>query len=176
MSGKKDKFEEVADYGDKKIYLRDFGFAVIDDDGEEKEIPLVLVADIMDYYEATGDDKFEENPFGISISIFPRMDFIDKVHIASCADSAGIEPEEVTYADFIGFSSGVPIVMMDLEDGFKDMDEAEEFLLSDDFRKKLNAKSAMIGFYLDGAINKIGYTRWSMIEYLVDSKKDFYRQ
>jgi len=177
MSNKKDKFEEIADWGDRKFFLRDFGYAVItDDDDNEKEVPLVLVAEILDYYEATGEDQFEEKPFGIDISIYPQMEFIDKAHIESCADSSGIEPEQVQYSDLSGYIGGIPVLMEDLEEPFATMEEAEEFLLSDDMRKKLNAKSVMIGFYLDGAINRIGQSRWEFLEYMVDKNKNFYRR
>lgn len=175
MAAKKDKFEEIADWGDRKYFIRDFGSAILEDD-EEKDIPLVAVAEIMDYYEATGDDKFEDKPYGVTVSIMPRLDFIDKAHLESAADSSSIEASEVQYTDLVGYMGGIPILMEDIEEPFATLDEAEEFLLSDDFRKKLNAQSAMIGFYLDGAINRIGNSRWSFLEYMVNKEKDFYRQ
>lgn len=177
MAKENEKFKEIVDWGDRKFFIRDFGYASIEgENGEDKDIPLVLVAEIMDYYEATGDDKFEKEPFGIDIAIYPNMDFIDEAHIESCAKSAGIEPEEVHYSDLVGYIGGIPLLDEELEKSYKEMDDAEKFLMSDELRKKLNARSAMIGFYLDGAINRIGNTRWSFLEYMVDKKKDFYRQ
>lgn len=172
----RDKFEEIADWGDRKYFKRDFGTTILSNDEDEKEVPLVLVAEIQDYYEATGEDEFEEKPFGISISIMPDFDLIDEAHKESVAESNSIDNEEVTLVDIQGYMGGVPVLLSDLEKTFTDMDEAEEFLMSEELRKQLNAKQVMIGFYLDGAINRIGNTRWSMIEYLVDKKKDFFKQ
>lgn len=177
MAKDNEKFKEIADWGDRKFFIRDFGYASIEgENGEDKDIPLVLVAEIMDYYEATGDDKFEKKPFGIDIDIMPNIDFIDSEHIKGAADSGGIEEGEVGYTDIKMYMGGVPFLSEELEKPYSEMEEAEEFLMSDKLRKELNARSAMIGFYMDGAINRIGNTRWSFLEYMVDKKKDFYRQ
>lgn len=172
MSNKNEIFEEIADYGDQMYFTRDFGHVIIDE--EDKEIPLVLVAEISDYYEATGEDEFKEKPFVISIDIYPRIDFIDKAHIDSCAHSCGIQPEEVGYTDLKSYGLGIPLLLKDLEEPFGEMSEAEEFIKSDDLMKKLNAKSMLIGFFMDGAINRAGNSRWSYLEYALDKKKSFY--
>ena len=173
MSDKNEIFEEIADYGDQMYFTRDFGHVIISEE-DDKEIPLVLVAEISDYYEATGEDEFKDKPFVISIDIYPRIDFIDKEHIESCAQSAGIEPEEVGYTDLKSYGLGIPLLLKDFEEGFESMEEAEEFIKSDDLMKKLKSKSMLIGFFMDGAINRAGDSRWSYLEYALDKKKSFY--
>lgn len=173
MSDKNEIFEEIADYGDQMYFTRDFGHVIISEE-DDKEIPLVLVAEISDYYEATGEDEFKEKPFVISIDIYPRIDFIDKAHIESCAQSAGIEPEEVGYTDLKSYGLGIPLLLKDLEEGFESMELAEEFIKSDDLMKKLNSKSMLIGFFMDGAINRNGDSRWKYLEYAISKEKGFY--
>lgn len=173
MSDKNEIFEEIADYGDQMYFTRDFGYVIIGEE-DDKEIPLVLVAEISDYYEATGEDEFKEKPFVISIDIYPRIDFIDKAHIDSCAHSCGIQPEEVGYTDLKSYGLGIPLLLKDFEEGFESMEEAEEFIKSDDLMKKLNSKSMLIGFFMDGAINRAGNSRWSYLEYALNKDKSFY--
>lgn len=164
------KFEEIADYGDNKFFIRDFGSVIITDEDtdEEKEIPLVVIAEINDYFEATGEDEFEEKPFVVSMSILPRIDFIAEKHKKSASDSEGIEEDEIQYTDIMGYMGGVPIISDELNERFAEIDEAEEFVLSDDTRLKLNARAMMVGFYLDGAINRVGDTRWSYLEKMIN--------
>lgn len=166
----KKTFTEIADYGDRKYFIRDFNYVFINDDGEEeKEIPLVLVAQIMDYYDAAGEDRFEKEPYGITIDILPTMEYIDKKHIKAAAK--GVPAEDVTYVDIVGYMGGIPIISELLNKSFEEMEDAEKYLLSKELNNHLNALSAMIGFYLDGAINRIGDTRWSRLEAIVDSNK-----
>lgn len=166
-------FEEIADWGDRKFYVRDFKSAIIDIDDDEKEIPLVLVAEIMDYYEVTGEDSFKDKPFGISIDIMPQMDFIDKKHIQSAADD--ISEEQVGYTDVQTYMGGIPLLMEEISVQFEDLDDAEELLLSKEMKNKLNAMASMVGFYLDGRINRVGNTRWQFLTYMVDAEQNFYK-
>lgn len=168
---KENEFVEIADYGDQMYFTRDFGQVIVGDD--EKEIPLVLVATIENFYEATGDDRFEEKPFIISLSIYPSIEFIDKAHIESCADSAGIEPEEVGYTDLVSYGLGIPLNLKNLEEGYAEMDEAEAFLKSKELQDQLNAQSMLIGFYMDGAINRAGDSRWAYLEHSLDKSKSW---
>lgn len=163
-----DKFEEIADYGDKMYFIRDFSTVEVSVKGKDKEVPLVLVADIMDYYEDTGEDEFEEKPFNISINIMPKLEVISKSIKKSAADSASIEPDEIQYTDISDYMGGVPLLLTDLEESFETMEEAVDFLKSDELRKQLNAQSVMIGFYLDGSINRIGDSRWSYLQKMVE--------
>lgn len=169
---KENEFVEIADYGDQMYFTRDFGHVIVGDD--EKEIPLVLVATIENFYEATGDDRFEEKPFIISLNIYPSIEFIDKAHIESCANSAGIEPEEVGYTDLVSYGLGIPLNLKNLEEGYAEMNDAEEFLKSKELKDQLNAQSMLIGFYMDGAINRAGDSRWAYLEHSLDKSKSWY--
>lgn len=169
---KENEFVEIADYGDQMYFTRDFGHVIVGDD--EKEIPLVLVAKIENIYEATGEDEFEEKPFFISLDIYPAIEYIDKAHIESCADSAGIEPDEVGYTDLVSYGLGIPLLLKNIEEGYAEMNEAEAFLKSSELEKQLNSQIMLIGFYMDGAINRAGQSRWEYLEYALDKKKGFY--
>lgn len=165
------EFIEIADYGDQMYFTRDFGQVIVGDD--EKEIPLVLVATIENFYEATGDDRFEEKPFIISLNIYPSIEFIDKAHIESCADSAGINADEVGYTDLVSYGLGIPLNLKNLEEGYVEMNDAEEFLKSKELKDQLNAQSMLIGFYMDGAINRAGDSRWAYLEHSLDKSKSW---
>jgi hypothetical protein len=170
MSGE-NEFVEIADYGDQMYFKRDFGQVIVGDD--EKEIPLVLVATIENFYEATGDDRFEEKPFIISLSIYPSIEFIDKAHIESCADSAGINADEVGYTDLVSYGLGIPLNLKNLEEGYAEMNDAEEFLKSKELKDQLNSQQMMVGWYMDGAINRAGDSRWAYLEHSLDKSKSW---
>ena len=166
------EFIEIADYGDQMYFTRDFGQVIVGDD--EKEIPLVLVAKIENFYEATGEDEFEEKPFAISLNIYPSIELIDKQHIDSVAESAGINMDEVGYTDLDSYGLGIPLILKDAEEFYSEMSEAEDFLKSKEFQDQLSARQITIGWYMDNAINRAGQSRWEYLEYVLSKDKGFY--
>lgn len=166
------EFVEIADYGDQMYFTRDFGHVIVGDD--EKEIPLVLVAKIENFYEATGEDEFEEKPFSISLNIYPSIELIDKQHIDSVAESAGINMDEVGYTDLDSYGLGIPLILKDTEEFYAEMSEAEDFLKSKEFQDQLIARQITIGWYMDNAINRAGQSRWEYLEYVLSKDKGFY--
>lgn len=177
-----DKFEEFYNWGERIGYARDFGHVELSDvkGKDEMEVPLILVAKITDMYDATGDEQFKEQPFAVSFEISPRPDMIDKKHyegvlaMSGLADDYTADDYDALFTDYIeGYAGGIPLNQEEFNKRFKDEDEAEKFIMSKEINDKLSAVSGMIGFYLDGRINRAGNSRWGYLAHMVDDSKDW---
>jgi hypothetical protein len=178
-----DKFEEFYNWGSNIGYARDFGHVGLSDvkGKDEMEVPLILVAKIINMYEATGDKKFEGKPFQVTFEISPRPDFIDKKHYESVLESSGLEDDytaddyDALFTDYIeGYAGGVPLMLeQDKFELFKDEDEAEKYIMSKEINSKLDGYKVMIGFYMDGQINRAGNSRWGYLTNMVDASQDW---
>jgi hypothetical protein len=176
-----DKFVEAYNYGDRVGYIRNLGNCEMEIKGKEKEIPLLVIAKVMNLYEATGDAEFEKKPYEVTFEAVPYPKYIDKKHIESALEGSGLEDDIKLdlnnlqyYGDiFEGYMSGIPI--RNLEKRFETEEEAEDYIKSKKINSELTITGRMIGFLLDAPVNRIGTTGWQYLEHIVDESVDPYR-
>lgn len=96
------------------VYASDWAcYMETDDSGEERSIELVLVARIIDMYEATGEEEHKNAPWSLEIDILPRNCHRSiSVDMGCDEDSVG---EFSHLADVYSYCGGVPVIHKLLE-------------------------------------------------------------
>lgn len=170
-----EQWEELADYGDEEFFIREFGTVGMHKKDKKVQIPLVLVAEISNMLEKTGEERFEEKPFVVQFDIAVHPSYISKKLLKEASPDNDANDLDSQFLDLINsYMGGVPVLDDSLVQSFATIEEAREFMKSKEAVEKLEAKKIMIGFYLDGAYNRMGSPRWNILEVMIGERESMY--
>jgi hypothetical protein len=124
----------------------------IDDVDPPKIVHSDIIVRVTNFFEATGDDRFEDEPYVGELLLVPQNRSLSKDTLESIADSAGIDEDEVTESDKLGYGASIR-----LGDELTGDDPIE---IANELGKQAPAQAGLIGFMLDRPVNRIGDTGW----------------
>lgn len=127
------------------------------------EINLVIGAEIIDFYEATGEREDDPDRFLVLVNILPHKDEINDETREAIMSCCGLESwDTVSYMDIMGY--GATVTRLE-EETFPTWDEAREYISNLPSAEVNNFDGLMImsGFLLDRPVNMIGDTGWTNI-------------
>jgi hypothetical protein len=168
-----DKFTEVG----YKTYARNFGVASFDD---EKNINILVSANLIDMYDATGEEEFEDKPFVFYIETHAYPKFWSDEYAENIKDMVGddtINPKSIDYlSDAHSYGLGVPLSTYADGMRFKTEEEAIEFLNSKKLNDQISGLGMLSGFHFDKQINRIGDTGWKYLSEQVGANYEEYAE
>lgn len=163
----------------------------------DNEIPMTLVVEVTDMYEATGEEEFKDYPVAMNIGMLNK-----NIHESINCD---LEEDETRYIDdilcYYGMNCYLDSIIYNMDTINKNLrselsiskatiasyenrftGEQQEYLKfktendAFEFAEKLvmeygNTIMSLIGFYLDRPINLIGDTAWSQTELFDQGEK-----
>jgi len=126
-----------------------------DGDGIEEKIPTKIVKSSINLRDALGDEA--EYDYSVELQLVPTK--LTEEHKQDVMNSIGINESEWQNEDVRAwaikeYGLGVPLWNKTGDNVNKLLEEADE---------QVRPISAMIGFYLDRAVNRVGSTGWDML-------------
>lgn len=166
-----DKFTEVVDYGDKKIFTRNFGkVGLHDKDDNEYDVNLIVIAEIYDLRTSGAipeNEIPEEGDVQLSITLLPEEKYISKELVNKATQDAGNKDSVLLdvydYAGGLNYSPNKEYI-------FKTMEDAEAYLMSAKLNEQITAQGMLSGYTMDKHFNRAGDTNWKRLEELMFGK------
>jgi hypothetical protein len=169
-----DKFTEAG----YDTYARNFGVAQIGGFNDEKDINILVSANLLDMYEATGEEEFEDKPFVLILETHAYPEFWSDEYAEKIKDMVGddtINPRTIDYlSDAHSYGLGVPLSTYADDMRFKTEEQAIKFLNSKKLNDQISGLGMLSGFHFDKQINRIGDTGWKYLSEQVGANYDEY--
>ena len=148
-------------------YARNFGVAQIGGFNDEKDINILVSANILDMYEATGEEEFEDKPIVLILETHAYPEFWSDEYAEKIKDMVGddtINPRTIDYlSDAHSYGLGVPLSTDADGMRFETEEEAIKFLNSKKLNDQISGLGFLSGFHFDKQINRIGDTGWKYL-------------
>jgi len=171
-----DKFTETG----YETYARNFGIAQIGGFNDEKDINILVSAILLNMYEATGEEEFEDKPFVLILETHAYPEFWSDKYAESIKDMVGddtINPRTIDYlSDAHSYGLGVPLSTYVDDMRFKTEEEAIKFLNSKKLNDQISGLGMLSGYHFDKQINRIGDTGWKYLSEQVGANYDEYKK
>ena len=122
------------------------------DTGDKKH---KIVVEVINMFDATGDDEFIDKPFLCVISSIISIDDLDIDKKKDIAKTSCIDLDDVNEYDIYSYGCSAKLSESELSEN----DDFESWL-----SEQLPIVGMLYGFYMDKCQNRIGSTGWDFVE------------
>lgn len=161
-----DRFDEVLNDPSSQMFYQ--SKRVFKHEEEGLNFNYRYCIEVINMDEWTGDDSGEAM---IMLKMVPELDSLCEKMRNSVLESCGLDAVDCTSFDVSNYGCNIGLGDCTIDLGGNYLDECPELLEKlDTIASVFEAIDSLRGFYLDGAVNRIGTTGWDLLDDFINGK------